>query len=371
MRPSGRYLCAQGAAWAAGLAAAPGIVPAQTLSNPDISVIADTRLVARSSEFAARAGTRDVQFEFEEAELNFAGYLNPTMRADVTIGAHDFEGPFEIEEVSMTVLRGLPLSLQLKVGKYFLDFGKINTQHAHQWPWLERPLMMRAMLGEEGLLPLGAQLTTLQALGENAITLSVNAFRSDAFAAEHEVEGQGGGTEGAPETLLSGRLAWSRTLGVTTAEAGLSGLGGRFDPAEGLDVTLAGFDFKLRWRPDTYRAVDIVAEAMWSDREVARGDSAAAPTVSAVRAAGAFAAARVQFRKRWDAGAFFDFTEDAVVEDARTTAGGAWFAFMPVEETARFNLVYRYESSDLYAGDDQSLSLQFLFGLGPHRPHRF
>ena len=87
--------------------------------------------------------------------------------------------------------------------------------------------------------------------------------------------------------------------------------------------------------------------------------------------AGAFAAARVQFRKRWDTGAYFDFTEDAALEGMKTSAGGVWFALMPVEETARINLVYRYETSDMYTYESHGVSLQFLFGLGPHRPHRF
>jgi len=93
--------------------------------------------------------------------------------------------------------------------------------------------------------------------------------------------------------------------------------------------------------------------------------------VETVSSAGAFAALQVQFRRRWDTGAYFDFTEDAVEAGMKTTAGGAWFAFSPAEETARFNLVYRYETSDLYAYTSHGVSLQFLFGLGPHRPHRF
>lgn len=371
MRPSRPLPRVFHVAWALAPAAVPALVGAQTLSNPDISVIGDIRLVVRNDGFAKATGARQVQFEFAEAEFNFAGYLNPYMRADATLAAHGFEGPFEIEEVAMTVLRGLPLSLQLKVGKYFLDFGKINTQHPHQWPWLERPLMMRTMLGEEGLLPLGAQLTTLQALGESAVTLSLNAFRGDDFAHGHEEEGHAG-AEGPPETMFSGRLAWSQSFGATTMEAGLSGLGGRYDPAEKLDTALAGFDFKLRWRPDTYRAVDLVAESMWSERDVVQaGDSTAAVGPTTVQAAGAFAAARVQFRKQWDTGAYFDFTEDAALEGMKTSAGGVWLAVLPVEETARINLVYRYETSDLYTYDSHGVSLQFLFGLGPHRPHRF
>jgi hypothetical protein len=355
------------------LAALPRPAPAQTLANPDISVIGDFRLAARSGEFADAAGARQVQFEFEELEFNFNGYLNPYMRADVTVAIPDFES-LDLEEASMTVLRGLPLSTQFRVGKYFLDFGKLNTQHPHQWPWMEPPLMMRTMLGEEGLRPLGAQLSTLQAAGESAVTLSLNAFRGDGFAHEHGAHAhEADEDESPPETMFSGRLSWFHTFDVTSVEAGLSALGGRYDAAEALDVTMGAFDFKLRWRPDTYRSVNVIAESMLSERELVHADTtvSAQPEVQTVRAAGVFTALQVQFRKRWDTGAYFDFSEDAVEEGAKTTAGGAWFAFMPAEETARFNLVYRYETSDLYDFASHGVSLQFLFGLGPHRPHRF
>ena len=373
MKPS---LCSRVGALSVLLAALPALAIAQTLANPDVSAIGDFRVVGRSDAFADAVAAQPVQFEFQELEFTLNGYLNPYMRADVTVAMPDFEA-VDLEEAFMTVLRGLPLSSQLRAGKYFLDFGKLNTQHPHQWPWMEPPLMMRTMLGEEGVRPIGAQISTLQAVGESAVVLSLNAFRGDGFAHAHgeeeAEEAHEHEEESPPETMFSGRLSWSRTFDVTTVEAGLSALGGRYDPAEALDVTMGAFDFKLRWRPDTYRSVNVIAESMRSEREVAHEDTTAAEgfKVETVGATGAFGALQVQFRKRWDTGAFIDFTKDAVEEGMKTTAGGAWFAFMPAEETARFNLVYRYETSDHVDYDSHGVSLQFLFGLGPHRPHRF
>ena len=61
----------------------------------------------------------------------------------------------------------------------------------------------------------------------------------------------------------------------------------------------------------------------------------------------------------------------ASLPDAETTAYGAFFAFLPVEETARIGLVYRHETSDLTDFDDDSVTLQFLWSLGPHKVHTF
>ena len=335
------------------------------------------RYIFRPQETADGIGANTAEFEFRELEININAYLNPYMRGDVFIGIHGTEGPVDVEEASMTVLRGIPLSIQLKVGKYLLDFGEINAEHPHQWAWLEFPLMHRTMLGEEGLRTVGAQLTTLQALGDNAITLSFNAFSSTAFEHEHagKSEPETGGA--APEIMYSGRLSWFRQLSdAWSGEAGVSALSGEYDPHEGLNTNVANFEMKLRWRPSAYTAFVWIVESMYSDRETATpavGDTTgmAPPNISSVSAAGVFTTVDYQFRKRWDVGGFFDFTQDAEIPDAETTAWGAFFGFMPAEETARISLVYRNEISDLYDFTDNSLTIQFLWALGPHRPHTF
>jgi hypothetical protein len=44
---------------------------------------------------------------------------------------------------------------------------------------------------------------------------------------------------------------------------------------------------------------------------------------------------------------------------------------MPAEETARFSLVYRRETSDLYDFTNNSVVFQIVWALGPHKPHPF
>jgi len=355
------------------VAAWPGArASAQTLSNPDISVIGDMRAVARTDETAAAAGVRNLVFDLEEIEFNFAGYLNPYMRADVTAALHSAGGEVEVEleEANFTVLRGLPWTLQFNAGRYLLDFGRINQQHPHQWAWMDTPLMIRTMLGEEGLRATGGRVTALVDAGENAITLSASAFMSDAFA-PHDHDRAAEDEEASPEIMGSGRVSLFRQFSDTwSGEIGGSYLAGTYDPVEALWVDLAGADFKLRWRPDSYRSFVWIVEAMGSEREVASGDSLAL-AITSTQAAGVFSSAQLQWRKRWDAGAFLDYSEDAVVEGAATTAAGAYLGFSPAEETARIALVYRHETSDLYAHDDDSLTLQFLWSLGPHKVHTF
>jgi len=345
---------------------------AQTLSNPDISLVGDVRAVGRSGETADSTGQQQFSFEFEELEFDFNAYLNPYMRADVFVGIHGTGPDIEVEEAVLTVLRGLPAALQFSVGQYLLDFGKINTQHPHQWSWMERPLMHQTMLGDEGLKALGARLTTLIPVGESALGLSASAFSGSAFEShEHEEEGGGEG-EAAPEIMGSGRISLFRQLSDTwSAELGGSYLAGNYDPVEPLSTTIGAVDWKLRWRPNSYQAFVCVVEAMSSDRDVEEEIDSVTVNISTVDALGAFTSAELQWRKRWSAGAYFDWTQDATVQDAETTAYGGFLDFWPVEETARIGLVYRHETSDLYPYDNDIVTLQFVWGMGPHKVHTF
>ncbi|HEX5131929.1 MAG TPA: hypothetical protein VFX92_05520 [Candidatus Krumholzibacteria bacterium] len=340
-----------------------GVVHAQTLSNPDLSAIGDMRVIARGPEAADSAGTGQLAFSFEELEIALNAYLNPYMRADVFMGFSD--SGVEIEEANFTVLRGLPFSMQFNAGKYLLDFGRINSQHPHQWSWIERPLMSRAMLGPEGLRAIGVRASVFAAVGDNAVTLTGSAFGSDAFAPEDAPEAT------APEKIMgNGRLSVFRQIGdYWSAEVGGSYLAGEYAPSGALSLSMGAVDMKVKWRPNAYQAFVWVAEIDTGHRDIVSADSLA--TTTRVEATGAFTSAEMVWRKRFDAGAFFDWTQSPVVPDAETTAVGGFFGFMPVEETARFTLVYRHETSDLYAYADNSLTLQFLWSMGPHKTHTF
>lgn len=351
---------------AAILVMAPAIARAQARVNPDVSVIGDMRYLIRNDEARALADAKRTSFEFEELELNFSSYLNPYARADVFIST-GLEGPVELEEVYATLLRGLPF--QARFGKYKLDVGKINTQHPHQWGWLETPLMLRSFFGPEGAAATSLGVSRLQPIGDSAVTLSLNAFRADFFGEEEEGPDTTLAEASPPEIAYSGRLSFFRSLtDFTHLEIGASYLAARYDPARKLDTQVAGVDAKLKWRPDTYRFFNIEAEGMMSHRDV---DDEATGEVTSVDAIGAFAAAEYRFRKRFDVGGFFDWAEDAVIKDAETTAGGAYVGFMPVEETIRFSAVYRYETSDFHDGSANSVTFQVLWALGPHKPHQF
>lgn len=59
-------------------------------------------------------------------EFAIQGYLNPYAKAEIYFAKHGVERPWEIEEAFATFLRGLLLGLNIKAGKYLVDFSKLR-----------------------------------------------------------------------------------------------------------------------------------------------------------------------------------------------------------------------------------------------------
>ena len=118
------------------------LVMAQSNINPDISLIGMfdtyTNFIKDTPEYGK------LNFDIPSFELFIDGYLNPYARATANIAFE--EGEFSAEEIYAQILRGLPLDIQIKAGKYLLGFGKLNTVHPHAWPFLDRPLWQQMYL---------------------------------------------------------------------------------------------------------------------------------------------------------------------------------------------------------------------------------
>jgi len=352
---------------------APVIARTQSAINPDLSVIGDMRYAYRDDVAAALAGQDNLAFQFEELEINIAGYLNPYARADVFVAIHGVSGPVQLEEAYATLLRGLPV--KLRFGKYFLDFGRINQKHRHQLAWLEYPLVLRSFFGPEGARVVGLRASRLQGIGDTAVELSVNAFSSDFFsrgdegAVDEESDAHEHGDKGETKIAGSGRLSLFREIGSTAGvELAGSYLHATYDLEDNLKTQVAGVEVAFKWVPDTYKGVKVIAELMMDDREVPVDTLGNTMDVTAY---GAFADAELRFRKRYDIGAFYDWSQDPFDSSREAKSYGGYFGFMPVEDTARFSIVYRRTESDEFQGAANSVIFQVLWSLGPHKPHPF
>lgn len=362
--------------------------------NPDISVIGDVRAFTTNDPNDPKEG--ELQLDLASLELALQGYLNPFVRADVFIGYHD--GQFEIEEAYATVLRGLPGGVQLRAGKYRVDFGKLNLLHPHAYSFLDTPLVHQAYLGEEGLADIGLNLNWQEPLGGAALTLSGNVLKGD-FVKSHGHEEEhhthafspipllsispaAAGAEDQEEVLTE--LGYSERLSLflptgtyAGVEVGVNALQGSLDARTGRDVRLLGADVKYRWAPDKYRSLTVQGEWIRSKRDVLHhhheaplmtGEEEHSHTHSAD---GFFAFFDWRFAQRFNVGGLVE-RFDQPEEKGETGKRAAVFAgFQVMEESTLVRLLLRRTEAGHGGPAVREAILQLVFSLGPHKPHWF
>jgi hypothetical protein len=97
-------------------------------------------------------------FNLNYAEVVMESTVDPYL--DMTGVFHLSQNSFEIEEIYAKT-RGLPYSLGLKIGKFFSNFGRLNSMHHHVWNFADQPLINNALLGEHGINETGIGLNWL------------------------------------------------------------------------------------------------------------------------------------------------------------------------------------------------------------------
>ncbi|MFH0889477.1 MAG: TonB-dependent receptor [Planctomycetota bacterium] len=131
--------------------------------NPDISVIIDsayhqtgsrkdvTNVLGRIKGFGSNGADEEgIQdgINLRESELVLSSNIDPYF-SGYLITSLSPEGA-SVEEA---VIQATDLSygFEIKGGKMFSNFGRINSQHGHSWDFIDRPLIYQLTLGEEGL----------------------------------------------------------------------------------------------------------------------------------------------------------------------------------------------------------------------------
>jgi hypothetical protein len=371
-------------------------------------------------------------FTIQGVELNLQGAVDPYFRANANILFSvdaDGETYTELEEAWMESV-ALPGNLQVRGGQYLSDFGRINTQHPHQWGFVDSPLVSARFLGPDGLRNPGAKLGWLMPLPffselslgvQNSQGETAASFRGEAHSHGDEEEevpfgyrhaDNDRGVSHVGDMLFTPRLATSFEL--TDSQTLVLGASGAFGPnnsGESGDTTtqIYGVDIYWKWKPARahggFPFVSWQTEAMlrrydlgafdWQEA-VAAGevpiidDLTGQPAVLAsetVTDYGFYSQVLHGFRKGWVAGLRVDYvTEDegeyeqrdlsfngeALGRDPqrdqrwRISPNLTWYP----SEFSKLRLQYNFDDRrDI--GEDHSVWLQFEFLLGAHAAHKF
>jgi hypothetical protein len=311
---------------------------ARLLVLPDISAIGSVSATWDDE-------TEKPAFAFEELELAFQAVVDPYLRADVYVAFSD-EGA-ELEEAFVTTL-GLPAGLQVKAGKLFTPFGRMNQMHPHVWEFVDAPLARSRLLAEETLSGAGVDLGWL---------LPTPWYAELRLAAQSTAPGE------EDEARLTGtaRLAQFFSLGEG-ATLGVGVSGARRDEAPGQFRDLGGADVYLRLRPPESRSYVTLSGELYARRFVdvpdVSGDLEHGWWAQAFGRVGRFAGAGVRYERAP--------LEDGSGDQQRASALLAW---LPSEfQRLRLQVGYDRLPDDT---DGVSAILNLEFGIGAHGAHPF
>jgi hypothetical protein len=340
----------------------------------------------------------------QEAEAQFTSIVDPFWKANVIVAVHpahphddaasgddaedqaageETHGGFELDvEEAYIDGRSLPAGLALRLGKFFLPFGKHVPLHTHQFPFVQAPLGVTSFLGEHGLTEAGAQLTASLPLPWYS-DLAVYGVNGDAeiFDAEDRDLVYGG----------RWRNLWDLSDAATLEVSGslLHGPDG-VQPGEFQDLDVFGFDLTYKWispRRSKGPAVTLQGELILPRPEAHPGDPL-----------GWYALAQYRFHRNWWLGVTYgqaDGDPAASVEEhhhAEKTdvllplqADGHDHAAYFAGETTEYKLNLTFVPSEFSAlraevayfddrhgdADDLRLLLQWNFTIGSHPAHLY
>jgi outer membrane murein-binding lipoprotein Lpp len=209
-------------------------------------------------------------FTLQQAELSMLGAVDPYFTAQAHLVYFldpEGESRFELEEAFGTTMQ-LPFGLhehglQLELGHFFTEFGRINPQHAHAWDWLDVPVINARLFGEDGMRAPGARLGWMLPVSwyselhlgvQNAKGETMQSFlQSDEAAEERPIGGRPFEEPGVRSPADLAYLArWVNGFDLSdtwSAQLGLSGMHGPNASGRNGETWLYGGDLVVKWRP--------------------------------------------------------------------------------------------------------------------------
>jgi hypothetical protein len=328
--------------------ATPSSAGSSKVFNPDIAAIGDfTGAVGKSP------GGGEPSLDLHEAELSFQAVVDPYARADffLTFGNEEVG----VEEGFVT-FPTLPGGFLVKVGKMRDAFGKVDSQHNHVLPFVDRPLVSQSLLGgEDALADAGISLARLIPNPWVFLEATGQVYRGESEVFKAPTRG---------DLAYVGHLRAYQDITEST-NIDLGGSVGYGHNGETADSTtrLLGADATFRYRPlrrSIYTHLLGRTELVWSRRQDA---------FQTANAFGAYGYLEYQFGRRWFAGARYDYSDRATNASLTDKGGSLILTYWP-SEFSQVRAQYRHT----HYGEGRianELLFQFLFAIGAHGAHAF
>jgi len=300
-------------------------------------------------------------FNLQEAEFQFTADVDPYWKANFILSV-DRNGETGVEEGYVTSEELpydlLPQNTSLKLGKFYATFGKHNLLHTHAFPFIDQPLINRAVFGNEGLKEPG---------------LGVNYLLPAPWFSELTFQGLAGENDGLFHFTSDAKRRgaylghWKNFFDLsdeTTVELGNSYIAGRNSDSGHRLSQAAGLDLTLKWRPlqmATERGLIWQSEYLYFSRDRERE--------ALTRGGGLYSSLQYQFARRWWIQGRYDLLGIPNFDEGRKNRWSTLLAFVPSEFSA-IRLQHSYTSQERGSPVNQLL-LQFNYTIGSHPAHQY
>ncbi|HTL55180.1 MAG TPA: hypothetical protein VL361_05845 [Candidatus Limnocylindrales bacterium] len=335
-------------------------------------------------------------FSMRNAEIAVDGAVDPYFKGFGNIVLKldkNNETSIELEETYLQTT-ALPANLQVKAGQFFTAFGRQNSQHPHQWAFVDSPLILTRTFGPDGLRNLGAQLSWLAPTPfYSEVTLGVlDGQGSTAFSFRNpgdEIMGvdrfHGRTTldrnlRGLQDLLYVARISSSFDLtDLQTLVVGASGAFGPNNTAAEARTEIYGGDIYWKWKARNSQGgfpfVSWQTEALYRRFGAGADPSVGLPSEN-LRDWGFYSQVLWGFKLRWVAGLRGEYVNgntgaydpQDVFRGERTRISPD-ISFYP-SEFSKLRVQYNYDHGELF-GTEHSVWFQVEFLLGAHGAHKF
>ena len=368
--------------------------------NPSIGLVGESVFSYRSQGSKLTGSDRPGGWDVNQrsVELNLAAAVDPFAKAYAVINASadpiTGEATATVEEAALQTT-SLPDNLELKVGRFFGEFGRLAYIHDHELPFVNRPLVLDQYIGGESRTD-GVQLNYLVPI-EHYVSLT--AGLGDGFG---EAPNDTGDFKNGDFIPFGGLSFWGRgstSFDLTpnlSLEPGVSGLlnpatpnrGGMLALPNGNPVTLPefpgsrlsqtersleGVDFVLSYKPlseNQFKSITWGTEFLHGGNTydvIPTAGSKFSPFNRSVDSMGMYSYLTYKWSREWSAGFLFDWDEDAWNNAIRTYAFSPYLTWA-TSHWSQIRLQYTHTEPNALSGlrPDDAVYLQWAWIIGSH-----
>jgi hypothetical protein len=299
------------------------------------------------------------RFDLRGAELNVVAPLDPFTRGKFFLsipGSGSVSLSEMIDEAYMEWLN-LPARLNIKVGKFYSQFGILNRWHDHGLPQVDRPSALNNLFIGESLSGLGLSGNFLLGnLWADANELTVEVFTGG--------DGQSFDKRSNTVVGVAHLKNYYDLTRNTYMEFGFSGAHGYNDHPHKHFTTLGGADLTLKWVPadrSHYRTIEFRNEFFISHHEGPAKD---------LDRYGFYSSLKSKLGPRFWYGLRYSYSELPIPVSAPSARDYEWDITPAIDfwqsEFVMMRLQYSYTKRN-YMENDHSIFLQSVWSMGPHK----